>query len=142
MVLAAMTGTALVVFAVAQSACLLRSDLAALVASLAVTGVLGAGIVGLGWPTAPLPLFALLLAVHTMLPVSRAVSLAVATVLTVAHLSVAVTWRQPAAAFYTQVSAHQNAISEFKCLELNRKMCSSEIFSWLVLNAHLIELYL
>jgi adenylate cyclase 2 len=105
LVLAAMTVTALAVFAVAQSACLLRSDLAALAASLVVTGVLGAGIVGLGWPTAPLPLFALLLAVHTMMPISKTVSLSMAAILTIAHLAVAVSLRHESTAFYTQVSS-------------------------------------
>jgi adenylate cyclase 2 len=93
LVLVAMTVTSLGVFAAGQSACLLRSDLTALGVSLVVTGVLGAGIIALGWPTAPLPLFALLLAVHTMMPVSRIVSLTLAAVLTIAHIVLAVTWR-------------------------------------------------
>jgi hypothetical protein len=100
-----MTVTALAVFAVAQCACLLRSDLVALAASLVVTGVLGAGTVALGWPTAPLPLFALLLAVHTMMPVSKTASLMMAVVLTIAHLALAVSWRPDASALYTQVSS-------------------------------------
>jgi adenylate cyclase 2 len=105
LVMVAMAVTALVVFTVAQSACLLRSDLAALAASLVVTGVLGAGTVGLGWPTAPLPLFALLLAVHTMMPISKTVSLSMAAILTIAHLALAISWRQESSAFYTQASS-------------------------------------
>lgn len=105
LVLVAMTVTALGVLVAAQSACLLRSDLAALGVALVVAGVLGAGTVALGWPTAPLPLFALLLAVHTMMPISRTVSLIVAGTLTIVHLALAICWRPEASAFYTQTGA-------------------------------------
>ena len=104
-----MTLASLGVFAAGQSACLLRSDLTALGVSLVVCGVLGAGTLALGWPTAPLPLFALLLAIHTMMPVSRIVSLVLAILLTVAHLALAISWRPEVdntTAFYSQVSPH------------------------------------
>lgn len=108
LLLSAMTVTSLGVFAAGQSACLLRSDLTALGVSLVVTGVLGAGTLALGWPTAPLPLFALLLAIHTMMPVSRIVSLVLAILLTVAHLALAISWRpemENTAVFYSQIGA-------------------------------------
>ena len=103
-----MTVTSLGVFAAGQSACLLRSDLTALGVSLVVSGVLGAGTLALGWPTAPLPLFALLLAVHTMMPISRIISLLLAILLTIAHLALAISWRPEvdnSTAFYSQVSS-------------------------------------
>jgi hypothetical protein len=103
LVLVGMTVTALGVFAAAQSPCLLRSDLAAHGVSVAVTAVLGSGIIALGWPTAPLPLFALLLAIHTMMPISKAVSLLMAATLTAAHVALAVSWRPETSSFYTQV---------------------------------------
>ena len=101
--LVGMTVTALGVFAAAQSPCLLRSDLTALGVSVVVTGALGSGTIALGWPTAPLPLFALLLAVHTMMPISNAVSLLMAAVLTTLHIALAVTWRPDTSSFYQQV---------------------------------------
>lgn len=101
--LVGMTVAALGVFAAAQSPCLLRSDLTALGVSVVVTGALGSGTIALGWPTAPLPLFALLLAVHTMMPISNAVSLLMAAVLTTVHIALAVSWRPETLSFYTQV---------------------------------------
>ncbi|GFG37885.1 hypothetical protein Cfor_07375, partial [Coptotermes formosanus] len=98
-----MSVTALGVFAAAQCPCLLRSDLTALGVSVAVTCVLGSGTVALGWPTAPLPLFALLLAIHTMMPISKAVSLVMAAALTAAHVALAVSWRPETSSFYAQV---------------------------------------
>lgn len=103
LVLVGMTVTALGVFAAAQSPCLLRSDLAALGVSAVVTGVLGAGTIALGWPTAPLPLFALILAIHTMMPISKAVSLGMAAALTAVHLALAISWRPETSSFYKQV---------------------------------------
>ncbi|KAJ9592327.1 hypothetical protein L9F63_001147, partial [Diploptera punctata] len=108
LLLSSMTVTSLGVFAAGQSACLLRSNLTALGISLVVTGVLGAGTLALGWPTAPLPLFALILAIHTMMPVSRIVSLVLSILLTVAHLALAISWRpevENSAAFYSQIGA-------------------------------------
>jgi adenylate cyclase 2 len=101
--LVGMTVTALGVFAAAQSPCLLRSDLAALGVSVVVTCALGSGTIALGWPTAPLPLFALLLAIHTMMPISNAVSLLMAALLTAVHIALAVSWRPETSSFYTQV---------------------------------------
>ncbi|XP_021918215.1 adenylate cyclase type 2 isoform X3 [Zootermopsis nevadensis] len=107
LILVAMTVTCLVVFAVGQCACLLRSDISALGVSLVVIGVLGTGILALGWPTAPLPLFALLLAIHTMMPISRTVSLILAAILTTVHIALAVAWRPDTqdSSFYIQVGA-------------------------------------
>ena len=101
--LVGMAVTALGVFAAAQSPCLLRTDLAALGVSVVVTGALGSGTITLGWPTAPLPLFALLLAIHTMMPISNTVSLLMAAVLTTVHIALAVSWRPETSSFYTQV---------------------------------------
>jgi len=98
-----MTVTALGVFAAAQSPCLLRSDLTALGVSVVVTGALGSGTIALGWRTAPLPLFALLLAVHTMMPISNTVSLLMAAVLTTVHIALAISWRPDTPSFYPQV---------------------------------------
>ncbi|XP_069701394.1 adenylate cyclase type 2 [Periplaneta americana] len=108
LVLVTMVVTSLGVFAAGQSACLLRTDLTALGVSLVVTGVLGAGTLALGWRTAPLPLFSLLLAIHTMMPVSRAASLILAALLTVAHLGLALAWRPDlyeSRSFYWQLGA-------------------------------------
>ena len=101
--LVGMTVTALGVFAAAQSPCLLRSDLTALGVSVVVTGALGSGTIALGWPTAPLPLFALLLAIHTMMPISNAYSLLMAAVLTTVHIALAFSWRLETTSVYTQV---------------------------------------
>jgi adenylate cyclase 2 len=101
--LVGMTVTALGVFAAAQSPCLLRSDLTALGVSVVVTGALGSGTIALGWPTAPLPLFALLLAIHTMMPISNAFSVLMAAILTTVHIALAVSWRPETSSFYKQV---------------------------------------
>ena len=103
LMLVGMTVTALGVFAAAQSPYVLRSDLSALGVSVVVTGALGSGIIALGWPTAPLPLFALLLAIHTMMPIPNAVSLLLAVMLTTVHIALAVSWRPESSSFYTQV---------------------------------------
>lgn len=67
-----------------------------LAASLAALLGLGGGALLLGWPTAPLPLFALLVAAHTMVPLPRCVAAGIAAGLTVAHLGLAVALRPEA----------------------------------------------
>nr|CAD7408925.1 unnamed protein product [Timema cristinae] len=70
--------------------------ISSLPSSLAICAVVGVSVLTLGWNCAPLPLFGLLLAVHTMLPVSRLVALLVAGGLTIAHLAIAFALRSDA----------------------------------------------
>ncbi|XP_063915135.1 adenylate cyclase type 2 isoform X2 [Zophobas morio] len=65
---------------------ILESDAWALVSSLLIAVIVTTSILLLGQRHAPLPLFALLLAIHTMLPLSRAVALALAAVVTAAYM--------------------------------------------------------
>lgn len=70
-----MTVVTLVVSAVAQLPSLLRNDSASLVLSATLVAVLGLGILALAAdPAVPLTMFALLIAAHTTLPVSRLAS--------------------------------------------------------------------
>ncbi|CAG9818508.1 unnamed protein product [Phaedon cochleariae] len=72
---------------------ILEAEAWALLSSLAATVVAAAVTLLLASRHAPLPMFALLLAVHTMLPLSRQVALAVAAVLTVAQLATSLAYR-------------------------------------------------
>ncbi|CAG9864467.1 unnamed protein product [Phyllotreta striolata] len=70
----------------------LESDAWALISSLATTAGVATAMLLLAGRHAPLPLFALLLALHTMMPLSRAVALALATIVTVAHLATSIAY--------------------------------------------------
>ncbi|XP_056649174.1 adenylate cyclase type 2-like isoform X2 [Diorhabda sublineata] len=71
----------------------LESEAWALLSSLLLTAGVTAAMLLLAGRHAPLPLFALLIAIHTMFPLSRAVSLALATIVTVAHLATSIAYR-------------------------------------------------
>lgn len=73
-VASSMTVVTLVVGAVSQLPTLLRNDTASLVLSTTLVTVLGLGILALADPAVPLTMFALLIATHTTLPVSRLAS--------------------------------------------------------------------
>lgn len=88
--LSSMTLILLCVFVATQFPSLFRGDIPSLIASLISCSVLGMGIIILGGTSVPLPLFALIIATHTMLPVSRAVSIVLAVLLTVGYLAKAV----------------------------------------------------
>ncbi|XP_068085089.1 adenylate cyclase type 2 [Anabrus simplex] len=108
LILAVMTATVMAVLLAGQSPCLQHSDTMALVAALVTVVSLGAGVLLLGSQTAPLPLFSLLLAVHTMMPLSRVLALILAAVLTGAHLAIAITRRESpdedTSTFYLQIA--------------------------------------
>ncbi|XP_049818616.1 adenylate cyclase type 2-like isoform X2 [Aethina tumida] len=72
---------------------IMESEAWALTASLLIIGAATTAMLLLAGRHAPLPLFALLVAVHTMLPLSRAVSSVLAVVVTVAHVAVSVAYR-------------------------------------------------
>ncbi|XP_068892631.1 adenylate cyclase type 2-like isoform X5 [Tenebrio molitor] len=69
---------------------ILESEAWVLVSSLLITGIVTTSMLLLGQRHAPLPLFALLLAIHTMLPLSRAVALALAAIVTVAYMALSI----------------------------------------------------
>ncbi|XP_072382588.1 adenylate cyclase type 2-like isoform X2 [Diabrotica undecimpunctata] len=71
----------------------LESEAWALLSSLVLTAGVTAAMLLLAGRHAPLPLFALLIAIHTMLPLSRAVAMALATIVTVAHLATSIAYR-------------------------------------------------
>nr|XP_015833065.1 PREDICTED: adenylate cyclase type 2 isoform X1 [Tribolium castaneum] len=69
---------------------ILESETWALVSSLFITTIVTTSMLLLGQRHAPLPLFALLLAIHTMLPLSRAVALALASIVTLAYMALSI----------------------------------------------------
>ncbi|XP_050502615.1 adenylate cyclase type 2-like isoform X2 [Diabrotica virgifera virgifera] len=71
----------------------LESEAWALLSSLVLTAGVTAAMLLLAGRHAPLPLFALLIAIHTMLPLSRAVAMALSTIVTVAHLATSIAYR-------------------------------------------------
>ncbi|XP_058835255.1 adenylate cyclase type 2 isoform X3 [Topomyia yanbarensis] len=64
----------------------MNSPLAALGFALLTTGTIGAVAIAVGAQLAPLPLFALILGVHTMLPISWPVSVVLAVILCLIHI--------------------------------------------------------
>lgn len=102
LVLACMTSCLGTVLGVSQC---LQGEFASMIGAIVAAGALGGGALVLGGPAVPLPLFALLVVVHTMLPVSRLVSSILAVLLTSAHVTLAVFhWKHlPDRAFYSQV---------------------------------------
>uniref|UniRef100_A0AAR5NYU8 adenylate cyclase n=2 Tax=Dendroctonus ponderosae TaxID=77166 RepID=A0AAR5NYU8_DENPD len=71
----------------------LESEAWALMSSLVITASAATAMLLLAGRHAPLPLFALLLVIHTMLPLSRSVALALATIVTVAHVATSIAHR-------------------------------------------------
>lgn len=92
-VLAVITITLLGVLMASQFPIILSSETWSLVASLLVTGSVATATLLLAGRNALLPLFALLIAIHTMLPISRLVAIILATIVTVAHLAMSITYR-------------------------------------------------
>ncbi|XP_017783531.1 PREDICTED: adenylate cyclase type 2 isoform X3 [Nicrophorus vespilloides] len=88
-----MTVTLVMVLLASQFPIVMESEAWALIASILVTGIVATSTLLLAGRHAPLPLFALLLALHTMLPVSRLVAIAMAFLVTVAHLTTSIAYR-------------------------------------------------
>ncbi|XP_060535203.1 adenylate cyclase type 2-like isoform X2 [Cylas formicarius] len=86
-VMSAVTFTLIAILMASQFPVILESEAWALMSSLVITAVSATAMLLLAGRHAPLSLFALLLAIHTMLPLSRSVALALATIVTVAHLA-------------------------------------------------------
>lgn len=76
----------LLVFIACQFPSLLRNEFFSTGLSLLVVALLGFAVIYLNESSAPLPLFSLILAVHTMLPVDRWVCIGMAIILTVCSL--------------------------------------------------------
>ncbi|CAH0385414.1 unnamed protein product [Bemisia tabaci] len=104
-VLGLMTLSLGVLLGVSQVASLLKEPRVCLALSLVAVAVLCAGLGTLMGAEASLPLFAVLLGVHTVLPIAAAHSIVLAAVVTFAHLALVVLARQhhPDSLFYTQV---------------------------------------
>ncbi|XP_022914223.2 adenylate cyclase type 2-like isoform X2 [Onthophagus taurus] len=83
----------------------MESEAWSLAASLLITVVVATATLLLAGRHAPLPLFALLLAVHTMLPISKPIALTLATVITVAHLATSIVYKHDSNnhAYYMQL---------------------------------------
>lgn len=95
-----------VILVATQFPAFIESKIASLASSLLVTGSLAAMTLLLAGRHAPLPLFALLLALHTMMPISRPVSLVLAAIITAAHLALSFAHRfgtERSQLLYTQV---------------------------------------
>lgn len=88
-----MTFSILAVLIASQFPVVLESEAWALASSLLVTIIVAAGTLLLAGRHAPLPLFALLLVLHTMLPLSRSVAIALGTVVTAAHIATSIAYR-------------------------------------------------
>lgn len=93
------------VLVASQFPVVLESEAWALASSLSVTVVVAAATLLLVGNYAPLPLFALLLALHTMLPLSRSVAMVLAAIITVAYFIMSVAKRYEAGVYsqYIQV---------------------------------------
>ncbi|KAJ8924909.1 hypothetical protein NQ315_001066, partial [Exocentrus adspersus] len=103
-VLSILSLTLVFVLLASQFPAVLESEAWALVSSLTVTTAATTAMLLLAGQHAPLPLFALLIAVHTMLPLSRTLATALAAVVTVAHLATSVAHRiQAKDSFYLQL---------------------------------------
>ncbi|KAG8293168.1 cAMP biosynthetic process [Homalodisca vitripennis] len=104
---AGMSVVMLVVFVLSQLPWVLRDERAALVVSVIAVALLGSGVLSLAGPSVPLPLFALVVATHTVLPVPQHVSVLLAAILTLSQLTLT-SWRATSGLgdprFYTEVS--------------------------------------
>ncbi|XP_044748123.1 adenylate cyclase type 2 [Coccinella septempunctata] len=90
-VLSILTFVLFVILMASQFPAILESEVWALVSSLTITVVVATSMIWLAGRHAALPLFALVLAIHTMLPLSRSVSIVLAAVVTTAHLATSAT---------------------------------------------------
>nr|XP_023018881.1 adenylate cyclase type 2-like [Leptinotarsa decemlineata] len=88
-----LTFTLIVVLLASQFPIVLESEAWSLLSSLIIIIAATTAMLLLAGRHAPLPLFALLIAIHTMLPVARPVALALATIVTVAHLATSIAYR-------------------------------------------------
>ncbi|KAK9892993.1 hypothetical protein WA026_023207 [Henosepilachna vigintioctopunctata] len=89
-ILSILTFILLSVLMASQFPIILESEVWALVSSLTVIAIVSTSMLWLAGRHAALPLFALILAIHTMLPLSRAVSIVIAVVVTLGHLATSV----------------------------------------------------
>ncbi|XP_046660486.1 adenylate cyclase type 2 isoform X2 [Homalodisca vitripennis] len=105
---AGMSVVMLVVFVLSQLPWVLRDERAALVVSVIAVALLGSGVLSLAGPSVPLPLFALVVATHTVLPVPQHVSVLLAAILTLSQLTLT-SWRATSGLgdprFYTELTA-------------------------------------
>lgn len=103
--MALLTAVIFIVLVASQFPVVLESEAWALASSLLVTVVVAAATLLLLGNYAPLPLFALLLALHTMLPLSRSVAMVLAAIVTVAYFATSVAKRYEAGLYaqYIQV---------------------------------------
>ncbi|XP_030760743.1 adenylate cyclase type 2-like [Sitophilus oryzae] len=92
-VMSVVTFTLIAILMASQFPVVLESEAWALMSSLTITTAAATAMLLLAGRHAPLPLFALLIALHTMLPLSRSVALALAIVVTVAHLATSIAYR-------------------------------------------------
>ncbi|CAG9770971.1 unnamed protein product [Ceutorhynchus assimilis] len=92
-VMSVVTFALIAILMASQFPVILESEAWALMSSLVIIASAATAMLLLAGRHAPLPLFALLLAIHTMLPLSRSVALAVATIVTVAHLATSIAHR-------------------------------------------------
>lgn len=91
---AALTFTLFVVLFVSQFPLILESEAWALASSVLVAVVSTCAILVLAQKNAALPLFALLIALHTMLPLARSVAVTLAVLVTGAYVATAVAQRK------------------------------------------------
>ncbi|KAL1516593.1 hypothetical protein ABEB36_000488 [Hypothenemus hampei] len=88
-----MTFTLIAILMASQFPIILESEAWALMSSLVIVASSATAMLLLAGRHAPLPLFALLLAIHTMLPLSRLLALALAAIVTVAHVATSIAYR-------------------------------------------------
>ncbi|KAK9720557.1 Adenylyl cyclase N-terminal extracellular and transmembrane region [Popillia japonica] len=93
MAIAIVTFIMLAALVASQFPVIMESEAWSLGASFLVTIVVASVTLLLAGRHAPLPLFTLILAIHTMLPISRAVALAFAGVVTLAHLATSIVYK-------------------------------------------------
>ncbi|XP_018574325.1 adenylate cyclase type 2 isoform X2 [Anoplophora glabripennis] len=127
-VLSILAFTLVFVLLASQFPVVLESEAWALLSSLVVTVTVSTAMLLLAGRHAPLPLFALLIAIHTMLPLSRSVALALAVIVTVAHLSVSVAYRINAGphAYYLQLVPESVMLIAASCTGLYYRHMTEE----------------
>lgn len=106
MAIAIVTFIMLAALVASQFPVIMESEAWSLGASFLVTIVVASVTLLLAGRHAPLPLFTLILAIHTMLPISRAVALAFAGVVTLAHLATSIVYKYTSSehSYFAQVS--------------------------------------
>ncbi|XP_018332829.1 adenylate cyclase type 2 [Agrilus planipennis] len=91
--LVVLTFLLMAVFLISQFSFILESEIWSTTASLLIVGGISTATFLLAGTYAPLPLFALMVAMHTMLPISRVISLVLASIVSAAHFATSVTHR-------------------------------------------------